>query len=164
VDHSTGRALALAFRCATAMFVHMGIEWDLTAASEPELDELARWIGLHKRLRPLLHHGDSVHADHPDPAAWVHGVVASDAGHAVYAYVQLDTSPTAARPPLRLPGLRADLGYVVSVSGTPGDVRLPAWARPGEARTLPGRYLAEVGLPAPALRPGSALIVEVRSA
>jgi alpha-galactosidase len=146
------------------MFVHMGIEWDLTAASEEELDELGRWIGLHKRLRPLLHHGETVHADHPDPAAWLSGVVAAGAGHAVYAYVQLDTSPAAALPPLRLPGLRADLNYAVSVSGTPGDVRLPAWARPGAAPTLSGRHLAEVGLPAPALRPGSALVVEVRSA
>src|SRR6185369_12070939 len=71
-SHSTGRAQDLAFRAGTALFGHYGVEWDLTSATPGERAELARWIVLHKRLRPLLRHGRVVRADHPDPALWVH--------------------------------------------------------------------------------------------
>ncbi|MEK8228278.1 alpha-galactosidase [Oerskovia sp. M15] len=67
VAHSTGRATSLDFRAAAAFFGHLGIEWDLTTASEAERERLAAWVGAHRGLRGLLHAGRSVHADHPDP-------------------------------------------------------------------------------------------------
>ena len=39
---------------------------------------LAGLVATYRRHRALLHSGDVVHADHPDPAAAVHGVVAAD--------------------------------------------------------------------------------------
>ncbi|MEO3807699.1 alpha-galactosidase [Sphaerisporangium sp. B11E5] len=157
-DHITGRALPLAFRAATALFGHMGVEWDLTAATQEERDELAVWIALHKRLRPLLHTGRVVRADHPDPSALVHGVTAS--GHAVYAYVQLTSRVAAAGDPVRLPGLDPAARYEVTVPGPlPEGAALPRWA--AAPLRLPGVVLAEAGLPAPALRPASVLLIEV---
>lgn len=160
-DHVTGRSLPLAFRAATALFGHMGVEWDLTSASEAEREELAVWIALHKRLRPVLHAGRVVRADHPDPAALVHGVVLPE--RAVFAFVQL-ASPVASAPaPLRLPGLDPAAVYEVRVAGpAPGGAVLPAWAR--EPVRLPGSVLGELGLPAPGLRPASALVLEVERA
>ncbi|MGP4097680.1 alpha-galactosidase [Nonomuraea sp. KM90] len=161
-DHVTGRSLPLAFRAATALFGHMGVEWDLTSASQAELEELATWIALHKRLRPLLHAGRVVRADHPDSSALLHGVVLPE--RAVYAYVQLTSRTDLVPGPLRLPGLDPDAVYEVRVAGpAPERAALPAWAVPADGAPvrLPGSVLGELGLPAPALRPASALLVEL---
>ncbi|WP_407670164.1 alpha-galactosidase [Nonomuraea solani] len=157
-DHITGRSLPLAFRGATALFGHMGVEWDLTSASEAELEELATWIALHKRLRPLLHAGRVVRADHADPSALLHGVVLPE--RAIYAFVQLTSRVDTGPGPLRLPGLDPEARYEVRVAGpVPPRTGLPEWAA-GPVR-VPGAVLAEVGLPAPALRPTSVLLIEV---
>jgi hypothetical protein len=53
----------------------------------------------------------TVRGDHPDPALWVHGVVAPDRSRAVYALVQVATSvqspgaPYVCRVLLRMPGI-----------------------------------------------------------
>ncbi|MEV0234386.1 alpha-galactosidase [Nonomuraea sp. NPDC050786] len=162
-DHVTGRSLPLAFRAATALFGHMGVEWDLTSASEAELEELAEWIALHKRLRPVLHAGRVVRADHPDPTALLHGVVLPERG--VFAYAQLSSRVSIGPAPLRLPGLDPASTYEVRVAvpKTPAS-NMPQWSTPrwmaGPVR-LSGAVLGELGLPAPALRPTTALVIEV---
>jgi alpha-galactosidase len=160
-DHITGRALPLSFRCATALFGHMGVEWDLTSASEEERAELAEWIALHKRLRPTLHTGKVVRADHPDPAVLVHGVVGD--GHAVFACAQLASRTATGPAPLRLPGLDPSAVFEVRVAGpAPSGVPLPAWAAaPVRVR---GSVLAEVGLPSPPMKPATALVIELNLA
>jgi alpha-galactosidase len=77
--HTTGRTHDLSFRAGTALFGHFGIEWDIASATPDERAELRRWVDCYKQLRGLLHSGRVVRADHPDPAFWVHGVVATDA-------------------------------------------------------------------------------------
>ena len=69
-SHQTGRAFPLDFRAATAFFLAFGIEWDLTTASEDDLERLAAWCELHKRFRPLLHTGRTIRiaARRPGPA------------------------------------------------------------------------------------------------
>ena len=83
-SHTTGRTLNLTLRASTAMFSHMGIEWNLLEAAESERRELAAWIALHKKLRPLLHTGRTFHADHPDAGWRVRGVVSDDGSDAVF--------------------------------------------------------------------------------
>ena len=46
-SHTTGRTHDLNFRAATAIFGHLGIEWDLRKASAHELEELRAWVGFH---------------------------------------------------------------------------------------------------------------------
>ncbi len=168
-SHISGRSADLAFRCATAIFGHAGIEADLAAWSTAELAGLGLWAESYKRLRPLLHTGDVVRADHPDPAVWVHGVVSADRSHALFAYVQLDTSVPEAAPPMRMPGLDPDGRYTVTVRHelSVDERGLPPWARRTDlpAPTLTGRFLAEVGVAAPGLanRPGQALLLELRA-
>ncbi len=77
-SHTTGRTLDLDFRCATALFGAFGIEWDLTEASEHDLDRVADWVARHQALRPLLHTGRVVRPESSDPAVLLHGVVAAD--------------------------------------------------------------------------------------
>ena len=164
-DHITGRKLSLAFRSGTALFGHMGIEWDITTAGDEEVAELTEWIALHKRLRPLLHGGTTVRIDHPDPSAYVHGVVAPGRDHAVFAYVQLAARPAKAPPAFRLAGLDPSRDYQVSVIGPETAVAgaiLPRWVE--KPFTAAGSVLTEVGLPAPGLRPASLLLVEIAAA
>ena len=163
VAHTTGRTQTLDFRAGTALFGHFGIEWDLTAASGAERARLAEWVALYRELRPLLHTGTVVRGDHPDPALWVHGVVAADGARAVFALVQTATSVQAPAGRVRLPGLDPDADHRVTPLA-PGDrpegpspAVLPWWE---EGVTLPGRVLAEVGVRAPTLFPERLVLVE----
>jgi alpha-galactosidase len=111
--HTTGRTHTLDFRAGTAFFGHFGMEWDLTSASETDLAELTAWIALHKRFRPLMHSGTVVRSDHPDPAHWLHGVVAQDHTEALFAFVALQTGAWAPPGRIRLPGLATGTRYTV---------------------------------------------------
>lgn len=164
--HVTGRATDLSFRAATALFGHAGVETDISGWSETELSLLAGWTAVYKRLRSLLHSGEVVRVDHPDPAAWVHGVVAADRAHALFAYVQLETSTFETPAGVRIPGLNPEADYELTVLPEVSVAResWPRWARGEEALVVPGRVLGAVGVAAPQLvnRPGQAFVVELR--
>jgi alpha-galactosidase len=163
VAHTTGRVHTLDFRAGTALFGHFGIEWDLTTANPADRARLAAWVALYKHLRGLLHTGTMVRADHPDPAVWVHGVVAADASRAVYAVVATATSVWSPPGPVRLPGLAADAVYRVAplppgdrIEG-PGQSELPWW---DSGVDLTGRALGEVGLQAPLQFPERLVLIQ----
>jgi alpha-galactosidase len=159
----------VSFRGGTALWGHMGVEWDLTTASPDELDELAAWITVHKQLRPLLHRGSVVNGDHPDPHVQVHGVVAPDLGDAVYALVAVGRSVTWPPGPARLPGLDPNRRYRVRLQppsvdtggGWPG---LPPWCADGAGVVLTGRSLAVAGLQVPPMHPEHLFLVRATAA
>ena len=160
-SHTTGRRHALGFRAGTALFGHLGVEWDLTGASEAERAELAAWVALHKRHRALLHGGAVVRADHPDPAVLVHGVVAADGSEALFAVVAVDRSLTWPPGAVRLPGLAPERVYrVTRVDPGADDDARPTW----DGAALPGRVLGELGLQAPPLRPETLALVHLTTA
>ena len=55
-SHATGRIHDLGFRAGTALFGHLGIEWDLAQASDQEMAELRAWIAFYKEHRRFLLH------------------------------------------------------------------------------------------------------------
>jgi alpha-galactosidase len=141
--HTTGRTHDLSLRAATALFGHFGIEWDIDSASAEEREELRKAIARYKRFRALLHSGEVVRADLPDPAYALHGVVSADRSEALFCFVALATSAYERPGAVRLPGLDPDRIYRVD------DV------------TLSGRALAKVGLQMPLLGPEQAVLIEV---
>ncbi|KSW13763.1 alpha-galactosidase [Cellulomonas sp. B6] len=153
--HSTGRRAGLGFRAGTALFGHLGIEWDLREADDAERAELAAWVALYKEVRGLLHSGVSVHADAVDPAYDVHGVVAQDGSDALFAIATLASSAQAPAALVTLPGLDPDATYHVRPQA-PADVVGPwqhvPWWEPEGLRTT-GRALARVGVRPPHLQP-----------
>ncbi|GAB2954232.1 alpha-galactosidase [Streptomyces heilongjiangensis] len=165
-SHSTSRTHDLSFRAGTALFGHFGIEWDLTSASEREREELTRWVVLYKELRGLLHQGTVVRSDHPDPALWVHGVVAPDASDAVFALAATGTSVSSPHGRVRLPGLAPQAHYLIRPL-PPGDspqVNGPGavpWLAEDTAVRATGAVLAEVGVQVPALHPEQILLLRV---
>jgi alpha-galactosidase len=157
VSHQTGRYLPLPLRCATALFGHLGIEWDLTQASPAELAQLADWIGLYKQHRALIHSGRMARLDTAGDEAWLYGVIAADQSAALMCYVQLDEPRSDQPVAMRVPGLDPARRYRVS-DVTPGD------GRPGLADVqVPGAALAEIGLAIPAQRPLAAAVILIQA-
>jgi alpha-galactosidase len=167
VAHVTGRSHGLGFRAIAALFGSLGIEWNLLNASDQERADLAEVIAVHKRLRPLLHHGDVVRLDHPDPTVTVHGVVAADRSEAVLACTRLCSGPSLHTAPVRPLGLDSartyDIAHVQIAGTTWGRARRqPAWLNDGLQMT--GRQLAIVGFNVPVLLPETSMLVHITEA
>ena len=164
-SHTTGRRHTLAFRAATALFGHLGVEWNVVRLDAGDRAELAEAIALHKRFRPLLHSGDVVRFDTEEPYL-AHGVYAADRTEALVSFVQMTTGPSLTPPPLRLPGLDPDRSYRIEHVALPGErwglaATQPAWLADGVELT--GRQLEAHGLRPPVLHPESAVLLHVRS-
>ena len=128
-NHTTGRIHDLDFRAATAIFGHLGIEWDLSKASDTELADLGVWIDFYKQHRDLLLRGDLVRIDFPDDSLNAHGVVSADKSAAIYSLVSVARSPLVSVGRVPLPGLDPDRHYrVVPVEDLlPRSGRVPRW-------------------------------------
>ena len=140
-SHTTGRRHRLAFRAATALFGHLGVEWNLLELDERSLDGLAEVIALHRRFRPLLHGGDSVRFD-TEAAFAAHGVYAADRSEALVSFARLATSASLVPPAFRLPGLDTDAVVPGGASRAPG--RTPRCG-PLAARLVARRRRADRG-------------------
>jgi alpha-galactosidase len=163
-SHTTGRKHDLSFRAATALFGHLGVEWDLRAATAAERMELADWIRFHKEHRALLHSGDLLRMDHPDPSIILHGVIAPDRSEAIYSYAVTARSPYVSPGRIRLPGLAPERRYRIEPvfpEYLPPDTQPPAW---WPATELTGALLATAGLTAPLLRPEHAVLYHAQLA
>ena len=163
-SHTTGRRHTLAFRAATALFGHLGVEWNVIRLDADDRAQLAEAIALHKRFRPLLHSGDVVRFDTEEPYL-AHGVYAADRTEALVSFVQMTTGPSLTTPPLRLPGLDPDRRYRIEHVALPGErwglaATQPAWLADGVELT--GRQLAAHGIRPPVLHPESAVLLHVR--
>ncbi len=129
-SHTTGRSHDLNFRAATAIFGHLGVEWDLTAAGADQLEELGAWIGLFKQHRKLLLTGAVVRGDFPDETLTVNGVVNGDGSTAIYSVTRLASSEVSLIGRVRLPGLDPDRRYRVTpmmIDFPPTGLRPPRW-------------------------------------
>ena len=166
VSPTTGRALSLDFRCATALFGAFGIEWDLTQASDDDLDRLAAWVARHQRLRPLLHGGRVVRPESADPSVLLHGVVAADRSEALVAHVALDESSHNRGVEIRVPGLDDDATYRLAWEGPISEravsmsASLPDTGPTGGTDVL-GRALRTRGFWMPRRRPATVTLVRL---
>lgn len=157
VNKVTARTSELSFRGATALFGHLGIEWDLTGVGAEERAELAAWVSLHKQVRDWVHRG-RIHRSDPAPAVHLDGVVAEDGSQALYALAQLDMIDSGRVGAIRLPGLDPERRYRLH-RVAPSGPRLqnrgaPGWW--GSEPVLSGRLWGTVGIQAPDLTPDQA--------
>ncbi|HSK24507.1 MAG TPA: alpha-galactosidase [Egicoccus sp.] len=161
VSKTTGRTTSLALRLATAFFGHLGVEWDLLAASEHDRDVLGRAIALHRDWRDVLHGGRVVRVDHPDEAALVHGVVTAERG--LFSYCQVHSSDWARPAAVRMPGLEPRRRYRVELvdvlTDPPAGGRPPAWYERGHVE-VSGAHLADHGIALHAHHPETATVIQ----
>ena len=158
--HTTGRVHTLAFRAATALFGHLGVEWNVARLDDDRRAQLAEAIAVHKRFRSLLHSGDVVRFDAEDPYC-AHGVYAADRSEGLVSFAQLSTAPSLTPPALRLPGLDPDAGYRIEHVALPDErwgmaLTQPVWLAHGIELT--GRQLAAHGIRPPVMHPESAVL------
>lgn len=160
-SHTTGRVHSLAFRGLTAMFGHLGIEWDVRALGDDEREELAAMVALYKQWRYLLHGGDVVRFDPVhnggNIVSHAYGVYSPDRREALVVHVQLGTGASLLPPPLRLPGLLSAARYTVEQISLPG-ARLE-WLASG--LTLTGAQLAAHGVQLPRQHPESGVLLHL---
>ncbi|HEX6757589.1 MAG TPA: alpha-galactosidase [Propionibacteriaceae bacterium] len=187
-SHTTGRVHDLSFRAATAIFGHLGIEWDLTAATAQELADLREWISFYKANRRLLMGGDSVRVDFPDPTVVAYGILAPDRSNAIYTVAFIGRSEVRLPGRLRLPGLDPHRRYRVRpiVVGRPpsglnsppwwgaitsefephGERRALGWGLPtdgGAGLVLSGAALASTGVMAADMHPEHAILYQAEA-
>ena len=163
-SHTTGRTQTLAFRAATALFGHLGVEWDITSLNDREQEALRAVIRRYKNHRDLLHSGDVVRFD-TDEHSLAHGVYAADRSEAIVLYAQLATAPSLTPASLRLPDLEPEASYRVEVlelarSRWGPAVSQPSWL--GDGIELTGAQLAAHGMRPPVLYPESAVLFHLR--
>ncbi len=166
--HTTGRRHTLAFRAATALFGHLGVEWDVASIDAEQLEGLRHVITVHKEFRTLLHTGTVVRLDSFDPAALAHGVVSDDKHDAMFAYVQCTTSATSVPHALRLAGLNPALTYEVSPVSLDRDIRPygsgrtnPPWMN--DSVSVSGVAAMSMGLAMPVCHPETAVLIRIRA-
>lgn len=161
VSHTTGRAHSLNFRAATALFGHLGVEWDLRTASIEDLSELADWISFFRSERGLLLSGDLIRIDHPDPAVVAGGVLSPDRSRAIFSHALIASPDTSSLGRLRLPGLDPLRRYRVApvLVGRPPALRPAPWWE--QDLVLSGAALAASGIVAPLMHPQSAILHRV---
>ncbi|MFD0704670.1 alpha-galactosidase [Alloscardovia venturai] len=166
--HSTQRATSLSMRAATALFGHLGIEWNLNIQEQKDLDELARWVALYKESRSWASDGITVHGDNIDDSVRLDGVVARDGSRAMYRFAQVRTSMHYPAVPVRLPGLdnRAlyrirpvDVQRELTSEETNAQSPLLWWT--AEGVVVSGAALHNFGVRPPQLNPAQAVVFEV---
>jgi alpha-galactosidase len=155
--HTTGRRQSLAFRGATAMFGHMGVEWNLLTLRDDQQIQLRHIIDLYKQHRELLHSGDFVRYDiTSDNSAVAHGVISTDKRNALMSYVQLSTAQGLVPSLWKIHGLLNDVEYTVTYVPL-GDSREHA------PLMMTGDQLGRVGIQPPMLFPESAVLIYLKS-
>jgi alpha-galactosidase len=167
-SHVTGRRHDLGFRAGTAIFGHLGIEWDLAEASASDVAELKAWIAFYKEQRGFLLTGDLVRMDGTGDRIHLHGVVAPDRSRALFAFTPADSIYPDPAPRLRLRGLDPGRTYrarPVIVGAAPSGLEPPQWwGGPGfPGADFTGAALEFVGVAAPIVHPDQVVLIEVVS-
>jgi len=174
VAHTTHRAASLDFRAGTALWGHLGIEWNVAGpeASAPDVRAaIAAWVALHKEFRELLHTGDVVRSDLPVEGRILQGVVARDGSEALFSFASIDSVVEQPTGLLRLEGLDPERTYRVQPVGpvrlaAAGPRAVPSWwadAEAGSPVELTGRALAVHGVQAPGLDPQEVVLIRAEA-
>ncbi len=160
----TGRRLRMDFRAKVAMFGHMGVEADPRAMSQRERANLAAHIALYKEWRDVLHTGDLIRIDHPDPG--VSGLMVRHQSRALALVAQTGFAQNFDTAPVRLAGLDCESLYRVSLP-EPWPLKpslyLPDPEQWRAGLTLSGRALMTQGLALPLTHPETAWLIALET-
>ncbi|KFI97017.1 alpha-galactosidase [Bifidobacterium stellenboschense] len=171
-NHATRRATSLTTRAAMAFFGHLGIEWNIMKLDDSGLARLKRWVELYKERREALPQATLVHADTPDPAVRVDGLVAPDRSRAVFRFAAVASSEEYPYGLIRLPGLDPAARYRIRPLGgvdlyadefSPNCRTTLGWWT-DEGVVVDGATLAQWGVRPPQLAPEHAVLIDVTRA
>lgn len=165
--HTTGRSQSLDLRCAVALFGHMGVEADVRTLSEAQGQTLARWIGLYKAWRAVLHSGRFSQGRSANGVWWL----AQQGERAILGVFTQNAPASMHHAPVRLPPLepaanpeqtglwRVCLLGMAGQERARGDAPSPWLDALRQDGALCGTAeLQQMGLPVPMMHPESALV------
>jgi alpha-galactosidase len=159
--HSTGRAQSMEFRCAIALFGHMGVEADVRHLGAQDQHTLQSWITLYKAWRDVIHAGMFSQGRTANGVWWL--VQTPD--RCLLNVITTSAPSSTHHSPVRLPGLQGDSPWKLRLLGMAGQERARGqshapWlaALRGDGVTASGDELCYVGLPVPNMNPESALV------
>ncbi len=162
-NHQTNRLLSMSFRALVAMAYHFGVELNPLTLTAQEREELAHFIDVHKRLRPILHAPGAQFCGEPVDGRYLWGASSPDriAAFVIQGPLMIGEQPE----PLRLPldGKIEGRWRMAAVHpAKPDFIRISQ----GQEKLLSGQLsfsaetLTQSGLPLPMLRPESGMLVE----
>lgn len=158
--HSTGRSQSMAFRAATALTGHFGVELDPRSLTEVERQEMSDWIALYKSVRGVLHTGSVWQGSAGDGVVWQAFGAATDFILFVH---RIDPTKQRFPPRLRLAFTEASAAYRIDrIDPNKGqyDAPPPEFLSVIEAGTASahGSWLSELGLPLPYMKAERSLV------
>lgn len=167
-NHQTGRRHSLAFRAITALSGHLGVELDPLTLSETEREELAGFIALHKRLRPLLHGRGRVFRHPLRNGRHAYGVIDEGRTRGALILAQVAYGMAELPPPVTVPGLDPAKTYRLTIPAPqrPKFIRIGEGQRALLAGEVPasGAVLGSIGFAPPEMRPETAVLIEIEEA
>jgi alpha-galactosidase len=163
--HQMHRAHDISFRVLNALFGHAGIEWDITEATDAELEVLRKYVAFYKAHRDLLHSGDVVRSDVIQGNAQMYGTVSKDKQRAIFTYMQLTSIDNFGPLIATFDGLDPLRTYTVTVNTDLSATDFLNKSNPGwwPSVELSGEALASIGLQLPVTRPESGLLFELQA-
>lgn len=163
-SHTTSRSHPLYVRSATAMFGHMGVEWDVRQTTDDEKAELKRYIELYKTHRDLIHSAPRQPLVTPDKGQIGFAIVAQE--QALVSLFQ-QKMPTLGLPgSLKLPFVNDGSQYKITIAIEPEKTAhlmkiKPDWMSPSSA-VYSSELLKNVGLPLPVMDPETVLVLHLK--
>jgi alpha-galactosidase len=159
--HSTGRTQSIDFRCAVALFGHMGVEADVRQLSVADQAALQRWVALYKSWRDVIHSGVFSQGRTANGVWWL----VQTKTRCLLNVITTVAPSSPHHAPLRLPCFAGEAQWNVSLKAKAGLERARATSTAlwldaiGHAGVvISSGELRNIGLPLPNMNPESALI------
>jgi alpha-galactosidase len=145
-------------RAATAMFGHMGMEFNLNELHEDETEVLKAAITFYKKYRGLIHSGNLVRLDGKDHAH-AFGIVSTEMDTALFSYTQLKTRDETTPEVFYFTGLEADKTYTLELAWPLAfDTKTPSNLDYFSGQNFMGEALMKIGLQLPHMHPQTTLV------
>lgn len=163
LSHTTSRSHPLSVRAGTALFGHMGIEWDVREATSAEKQQLLDTVNLYKQWRSFIHSEIRRPLTMTDPGQI--GFRVGTGERVLVSVFQRQTPRVAVPSALRVPELDPDAQYRLTPLLQPGQTghlmkQKPDWMRKPEV-LYRGDALMQMGIALPVLDPESLLVIAI---
>lgn len=163
-SHTTSRTQPLYVRAGTALFCHLGVEWDIRSLSQEESSELSHYIALHTSIRQHLHHGVRIPLTCPDASQI--GFLVQDSGKAWVSVFQEKMPELSVPGYLKISALDEQRLYRVNVLIAPPKThhlmkQKPTWMI--KNTPVSGEWLRKKGMPLPVMDPETLLVLEIET-
>ncbi len=161
-SHTTSRSHHLEVRAGTALFGHMGIEWDVRNATEQEQSQLADLIGLYKQERQFIHSNvrRPINGAEQTQTAFCIG----DDKDILISVFQSEMPTVSVPGGIKIPAVNEEYDYQIEILIAPENTghlmkQKPDWME--NPQKISGELLKKIGLALPVLDPETLIVIKL---